>query len=117
MGDRAAAGTKWLVLLCAILSVALIPILLSRVLWDTSLFSALAGTMGGQFARLVNMSQVLLALPLGLLDLVLGFSILLRSPSKRAKPVAIAAIVIGVLGILTGLVWLMLLSGVFGQVY
>jgi len=117
MGDRVAAEAKWLVVVCVILSVALIPILLSRVLWDTSLLSALAGTMGRQFAVLVNMSQVLLALPLGLLDLVLGFSILLRNPSKRARRVAIASIVIGVLGILTGFVWLLLLSGVFGQVY
>ncbi len=117
MGDRGVAGPNWLVVVCIILSIALIPILLSRVLWDTSLLSALADTFGRQFMRLASMSQVLLALPLGLLDLVVGFSILLSGPSKRAKPVAIAGIVIGVLGILTGFVWLLMLSGVFGQVY
>src|SRR5512137_2803198 len=107
----------WLITFCIILTILLLPILLGQILWDTSYFSRLIHTYGSEFARVVNMSQVFLALPLGLLDLILGFVILRRKPSKKGKAVAIIAIVLGVPAIMTGLFWLLFLSGLFGQVY
>jgi hypothetical protein len=58
----------------------------------------------------------LMPLPLGLLDITAGAIALLRSHSTR-KQVGVLGIVVGVLGVLTGLFWGLLLASVFGQVY
>jgi hypothetical protein len=110
------SSLNWLVVICIILSIALVPIILSRALWDTSLMSALS-ERSVQVVRLANLVQIVLSLPLGLVDMILAYSVLLKRPSSRGRTTAITSIVIGVLGILTGFSWLLLLSGVFGQVY
>ena len=115
--NRKGAGAAWLAVVCIILSITLVPIVLSRILWDTSVLTGLSETTGWQVSRLASIAQIFMALPLGLLDLILGFNILLKRPSSKIRVVAIIGIVVGLLGILTGFIWLLLLSGAFGQVY
>lgn len=117
MANQRVYKNGFLMTICIILGIALIPIILSRILWDTSFFSRLMEIYGRELARIANLAQIFLAPPLGLLDLIFGFVILLRNPSKSGKVLAITSIIIGVLGILTGFIWLLLLSGAFGQVY
>lgn len=101
----------WLVAFCLLLSLLLLPFVLGRILWDTSVFD---NVLSHEIARFVSFFGFLLAQPLGWLNTIIGSKIISRRPKIGCRIIAIVGIVIGVLGILTGLIWSAI--AVFGRV-
>ena len=95
----------WLVALCLLLSLILLPLVLGRILWDTSVFGNGVNNIMARNARFFSIYGFLVAQPLGWLNTIIGSKIISRQPRIGSRIIAISGIVMGVLGILTGLIW------------
>ena len=106
MDAHPSSGSTRLVVACLLLSVILAPFVLGRVLWDTSFFG---DAVSSETARFLSFGGLLIAQPLGWLNVILANKILSKGDRRRfGRVAAIASIVVGVLGILTGLIWTMI---------
>jgi hypothetical protein len=92
-----------LVTLCIFLSLLLLPLVLGRILWDTDI--PYNGSVIRKITHLVSLYGFLAAQPLGWLNAIIGSKIVSRRPKIGSRIIAIIGIAMGILGILTGLIW------------
>ena len=95
----------WHVVLCILLSLLLLPLVLGRALWDTSVFG---DGVSHEIHRLISLWGFLFAQPLGWLNTIVGTNIISRKPKLSGRIIGITGIILGVLGILTGIIWSMI---------
>jgi len=114
MESQQATKTNYLAIGISVLSALII--VLEALTWGAIVFPAIGNAIGMVVETSVMQSGYLLPLPLGLLDIIVGI-IALPKRSSIKKKFAVIGVTIGLLGILTGLFWWLLLSSFFGQVY
>jgi hypothetical protein len=94
--------TGWLVAASVLISLLLLPLVVGRLFWDTSLIEKM---FNRYTMRWVSGLGFVIAQPLGWVNAILGSKILSRRPGTTSRVIALIGFVLGVLGILTGLIW------------
>ncbi len=115
MKAQQAPRTGWLVAVLLVLTALIV--LLESFTCAAIILPPLADSIAERLGTdTVRLWLFLLPLPLGLLDFTAGIIALRRRDSIRKRGI-ILGVIVGALGVLTGLFWALLLGGVLGQVY
>jgi hypothetical protein len=92
-------------------------IALEILLWGSIAVPALGDAIAEVVPRAqIQVGLIALAPLLGALDIVAGVIALLK-PALGRRRVALTGVLVGILGVLTGVFWVAVLSGRLGQVY
>ena len=105
---------NWLVI--GILIPSVLILILEIIAWGAILFPSIGDVLLQSLETSTVQVVYMLPLPLGLLSIIVGIISLLKRGSVE-KRVTITAIIFGLLGFTTGLLWFVLLAGYFGQIY
>ena len=111
MKNQRPSKPKWLALAFLMLNVFLAFIILGAFTWEQPIYAMFGDAIGTMVEQAVIWAGVFLAAPLGLVDIIVGSMARQKKRSiDMGKVNPMIGIIIGVLGILTGLFWLVVFS-------
>lgn len=105
METQQSSRTQWLALVCFVLSIFIVLIIVGTLMWEQPIYAVFGDAIGTVVEQIVIWSGLILAVPLGIVDVILGSIGVRKRPLNTRRTIPLMGVVVGALGILVGLFW------------